>query len=318
MPKTKLNIGVLADPLESFDPHNESTSFLIQEFNRRHWPVWHFELKDLFLKNGVPHGHLKQVQVKKNKSGFSYSVLKRKTANLNQMQALFLRKDPPFDLKFLDHLSLLELVDTKKTRLLNHPTWIKHANEKIFPFHFKDISPRSLISLSNQDLRAFVQKEKTAILKPLNMAGGRDIVKVEAKNPSLNSLLDLLTHGQSRYILAQQYLPEAQKGDKRILLWDGEILGSFLRVPGKKDFRGNLHSGAKLKKTKLTSRDKELVQTIAPQLKKLGLTFVGLDVIGTYVTEINCTSPMGIGEINQLTASQIEKKIANWLFETLS
>lgn len=310
--KTTHKIAFVADPLASFDPYAETTSFIIDEVNKRGWEAYHLELKGLFLKNSRPHAIANRVVVKKVKKRFRYKVVDSRTCELATMDAVFLRKDPPVDLNYIDQLSILELTP-KTTLLINDPTWIKHANEKLFTLHFAGLMPETIVTQSQELIVDFVKKQKSAVLKPLNMAGGKGVIWVNAKNPSLNSIIEVLTHNQTRYIMAQAYIKEAPRGDKRILLLDGEYLGAFTRIPTSGDFRGNLHSGARLKKATLTKRDKEIIAQIAPRLRELKLTFVGIDIIGNYVTEINTTSPMGIREINQLENSQIEKALVDWL-----
>lgn len=315
--KTKnLKVAFVADPIEKFDTKNETSFFIMHELSKRGFDSYHFELKDLFIKNTTPHALLKKIHVTKKNSIFKFKVLENKIQNLNQMHAIFLRKDPPVDINFIDHLSILELV-SKKVLMVNHPMWVKHANEKLFPLHFNDITPRSIVSQANNLIREFVNKEKIAILKPLNQAGGRGIIKVNSHDTSLDSIIDVSTAGQTRYIMAQQYLPASKKGDKRILILDGKILGSFLRIPPKNDFRGNLHSGAKLVKSGVTKRDKYIVDTIKDRLTDLGLFFVGIDIIDKYCTEINSTSPMGIREINQTNNSHIEKTVVDWILNKI-
>ncbi len=307
----------IGDPLQTFDPIAETTFFLMKEVLKRKWECYHCELKDLVLLNSTVHATLNRVQVKHTKNKFSYTVTGHKTLNLANTDAVFIRKDPPVDLHYIDHLSMLEIL-SGQTFLINNPSGIKLANEKIFTFHFKDIAADSLVSQKRDIIHSFVTKHKMAVLKPLNLSGGSGVVKVDAKDPSLNSIIDILTTNQTQYIMAQEYLPEATKGDKRILLLDGKILGAFVRIPSKKDFRGNLHSGAKLAKAVITKRDREIVNKIRKTLQELGLYFVGLDVLGDKVTEINSTSPMGIREINHNGNSQIEKIIINWLSNKLS
>lgn len=315
--KKKFKIAFAADPLEHFDPRAETTSFLIDEMNKRGWDTFHFELKDLFLKNTTPHAITKKVRVTKKNKQFSYKTLNKNTLDLSTMDAVFLRKDPPFDLNYLDHLTILELLN-QKTLLINNPTWIKHANEKLFSYHFKNLTPKTIVSQDRQLIYNFVKKQKSVVLKPLNNAGGKGVIWVKAKDPSLNSMIDVLTNYQTQYIIAQEYIPEAAKGDKRILILDGEILGAFTRVPPKNDFRGNLHSGAKMKKCSLTKRDKEVVAILKETTQKMGLYFLGIDIIGKYVTEINSTSPMGIREINEMNNVRIEKTMVDWLHNKLT
>lgn len=317
MPKTpKYKIAFVADPLENFDPYAETTSFIIDELNKRGLETYHIELKDLYLKNNSPHGVAKLVRVTKKRKQFEYKIIKTSTINLAKMDAIFIRKDPPVDLNYIDHLSLLELA-ANKTLLINHPTWIKHANEKLFPLYFNGLAPKTIVSQNKKIIIDFIKDHKSAVLKPLNNAGGRGVVWLHAKDPSLNSLIEILTEHQTHYIMAQEYIPEAPKGDKRILLLDGEFIGAFTRIPPKDDFRGNLHSGASLIKAKITKRDQEIIAQIKNKLKTMGLYFVGIDIIGNYVTEINTTSPMGIREINQIENSHIEKIIVDWLLKKL-
>jgi len=313
MPKKKsFKIAFVADPLKNFDPAAETTSFIMDEVCKRGWECYHIELKDMYLKNDTPHGMASQIQTTKKNKQFTHKIVNTKTLKLETMDAVFIRKDPPVDLNYIDHLSILEFL-VSKTLVINHPTWIKHGNEKLFTFYFKNLAPHTIVTQNKKLILDFVKKHKTAILKPLNMSGGKGVLWVNSKDPSLNSIVDILSEDQTRYIMAQEYVPAASKGDKRILILDGEILGAFTRVPTKDDFRGNLHSGAKLVKGSITSHDKKIVSLLKPTLKKMGLYFVGIDVIGKYVTEINTTSPMGIREINQLEKTNVEKTLVNWL-----
>lgn len=307
-----MKIAFVIDPIASFNPLAETTFYLMAEMTRRKWEFWGIETPALIVTNGRVHGRAQKLAVTQSAGRFQYKILGETDLDLARMDAVMLRKDPPVDLNYIDHLSLLELL-SGKTLLVNDPTGIKTSCEKIFPLHFDGISPATIITSNAQALREFVHKEKHVVLKPLNLSGGRGIIQVRANDPSRSSLIDIVTESGARTVLAQKFLAAARKGDKRILLLDGAILGAFLRVPAKSDFRGNLHSGAKLKKTTLTTHDKKLVARLAPELKKRGLYFVGLDLIGGFVTEINVTSPMGLGEINHLFTTQSEKTVVNWL-----
>lgn len=310
-------IVFVADPIEKFDPIAETTFYIMKEVCQRGWSCYHLRLDGIFVKDKTPHGLCQRIEVTHSNDRFSCKIIETQPMPLTEMDAVFLRKDPPVDLSFIDHLSVLELLDGK-TCLINHPTWVKVANEKLFTLHFSDLAPRTLVAQKRSLIRDFVKSEKRAILKPLNLSGGRGVVLVNADDPSLDSLIDILTDYQSRYIMVQEFVPEALQGDKRILILDGEIIGSFLRVPSDQDFRGNLHSGAKLKATELTKRDHDIVDQIRSRLRNMGLYFVGIDIIGNYVTEINSTSPMGIREINHIDNSQTEKIVVDWLQKKLT
>lgn len=313
MTSKKYQIAFAADPLEKFDPLNETTFFIMAEICRRGWECHAFDLKNLYLQHEKPFAITKKIHVTQNKDGkFACKILKEQPFNLAEADAVMLRKDPPVDINFMDHLTILELLQGK-TLLINDPSSIKFAAEKIFPLYFSEFVPDSLVSQNKNLIKNFVAKHKTAVLKPLNQAGGRGVVKVQADDPSLSSLVDILTQNETSFVIAQKYIAAAQKGDKRILLLDGKILGAFLRVPPKNDFRGNLHSGASLKKCGITKTDQKIVDVLAPVLKKMHLHFVGIDILGTYLTEINVTSPMGIREINLLNKQKIENEIVDWL-----
>ncbi|MCP5464250.1 MAG: glutathione synthase [Deltaproteobacteria bacterium] len=308
-----LALAFIADPLANFNPLHETTFFIMAEANKRGWDCFHIELQGLSAQNESVWGQASQVSVSQNKQGgFEYNIKDKRKIDLASCDAVLLRKDPPVNMAFLDHLSLLDLLQNK-TLLVNNPSSVKIANEKLFPLQFKDIMPDTLVSQNAASLREFIQEQKTAVIKPLNEAGGRGVVLLKHDDPSLGSLLDLLTKNNSEFLMAQQFLPEARKGDKRILLLDGEVLGSFLRVPHQDDFRGNLHSGATLKKSPVSKEEQALVDQISPRLQEMGLYFVGLDLIGSHVTEINSTSPMGISEINHLDNTRCEAQFCDWL-----
>lgn len=313
MVSKKYKIAIAADPIETFNPVNETTFFIMEEVARRGWECHTFDLKNLYLQHEEPFAIAKKVHVTRNKNGkFAYKILKEQALNLAEVDAVMLRKDPPVDIHFMDHLTILELLQGK-TLLINDPSSIKFAAEKIFPLYFSEFVPESLVSQNKTLIKNFVAKYKTAVLKPLNQSGGRGVIKVRAEDPSLSSLVDILTQNETSFVMAQKYIAAAQKGDKRILLLDGKILGAFLRVPPKNDFRGNLHSGATFKKCGITKTDQTIVDTLTPVLKKMRLHFVGIDILDTYLTEINVTSPMGIREINLLNRQKIEKDIVDWL-----
>lgn len=316
MSSKRPKIVFVADPIESFDPVAETTFHLMHEICQRSWECYFCELKGLFLQNSTPFGIVDQIKVGHDTKRFHHKMIRSSKLDLTQADAIFLRKDPPVDLNFIDHLSILELL-LGKTLFVNNPASVKLAAEKIYPLHFKSLTPESLVSFNKKIIQEFARQHKTIILKPLNLSGGRGIVKMDAKHPSLSSVIDILTAYQTRYVMAQRFIPEAIQGDKRIMLLDGNILGAFLRVPPQTDFRGNLHSGAKLIKCPITKNDYRIIDRLKPELKKLELFFVGLDIIGNYLTEVNVTSPMGIREINKLYKTKIEKNMIDWLEKKL-
>lgn len=315
----------IADPLKNFDPQAETSSFIIFESQRRGYTNYIAELKDLFLYYHSQKGMLlkakaKEVQIKKNNKKFNYKIVREKTVFLEKMDLIFLRKDPPVDEVYLTHLDLLERLEEQvKTKnkikpfFINSPSGIKQSSEKIFPLQYPSSSPETLISFSKKDLLKFLKKHSKIVIKPLNQAGGRGIFILESKQKDQLERLKEATKNFQSYILAQKYIPEARKGDKRIVLIGDKPLGAFLRVPSKKDFRGNMHQGATWKKAKITAHEKKIIKMIVPDLLQRGLFLLGLDFLGPYLTEINSTSPMGFRECNTLYNSQSERVLLDFI-----
>jgi glutathione synthase len=219
-----------------------------------------------------------------------------------------MRQDPPFDMAYITATHLLEHV-SGKVLVVNDPAAVRNAPEKLFATHFPGIMPPTLVSSDRGAILAFRQKHRDIILKPLFGNGGAGVFRVTPKDENFNALLESFAVQYREPIVVQRYLPAVRKGDKRIILIDGEPMGAVLRVPAKGEARANLHVGGKAVKTKLTRREREICAAIGPTLKKQGLIFVGIDVIGDYLTEINVTSPTGIQEINRLDGTTLEKNV---------
>lgn len=305
-------IGFIIDPVALFNKKTETTFFLMAEINRRRGRCFGFELKNLFADNGKICGLAEEICTKNRNGFFDYTTKSKVKTEVATLDALFLRKDPPVDLRFIDHLSLLELVEDQ-IFMVNRPSGIKRINEKLFTLAFADLIAPTLVSSNKMLIGDFIRQHKMAVIKPLNQAGGRGVLVAKNDDPSLKSLLEIVTKNETRYVMAQKFLPAVKKGDKRIFVLDGKILGSFKRLPQKGDFRGNLHSGARLSKATITHHDQKIVERLTPVLREFQQHLVGIDVISNNLTEINVTSPMGIHEINLLTGEKIERKIIDWL-----
>ena len=310
-----MKIAFIADPIALFNPKAETTSFLAEAFCEKKATCYFVELNGLSLYNGRLLAKATQAKVTraKNKT-FAYTISPQTEINLGQMDCVWLRKDPPVDLNFIDHLSLLEKIQDQ-TLLINNPSGIKLAPEKIFALGHSDLSPQTLISQNQASILDFIKDHKKVVLKPLNLSGGRGIVIAEHKQASLSSMVDVLTQNGSAYICVQKFVAKAKLGDKRVLLWKDQILGQFLRVPAKNDFRGNMHSGATYHKCDLTKTEAQKVATLIPELQNLGLHFVGIDFLDGLITEVNVTSPMGLGELNTLYSYQSEKIVVQSLLK---
>ena len=221
--------------------------------------------------------------------------------HLGELDAIFMRKDPPFDVPYLHAAHLLELAEEKGAFVLNKPNGLRAANEKLYALHFPKAIPRTMVTKRAEEVRHFARAQKgKCIIKPLDGHGGEGVMLFDVEDRNANAILELTMKHETEYLMCQQYLPSARKGDKRILLVDGKPLGGILRVPKAVEHRGNIHVGGTVEKAELTERDLEICKMVGPRLSKDGLYFVGLDVIGDYLTEVNVTSPTGIQEMTRL------------------
>jgi glutathione synthase len=224
------------------------------------------------------------------------------------MDVVLMRQDPPFDMAYITATHVLEHV-SGKVLVVNDPAAVRNAPEKLFATHFSGLMPPTLVSSDRDAILAFRRRHGDIILKPLFGNGGAGVFRVKPDDENFNALLESFAVFYREPIVVQRYLPEIRRGDKRIILVDGEPAGAVLRVPPKGEARANLHVGGKALKTRLSAREREICAAIGPRLRDQGLVFVGIDVIGDYLTEINVTSPTGIQEINRLTGSAIEKLV---------
>lgn len=239
----------------------------------------------------------------------------REEVDLSELDAVMVRKDPPFDTAYLHLTQQLDLVKSR-TFVVNDPAGLRTANEKLFTFQFADLMPRSMVSAEPERIRQFVDEVGgRAVLKPLDGAGGSGVVSLAADDRNTRALIDLLTHEGKEHALVQEFVPDVRIGDKRILLLDGEPLGAILRVPRPDDIRANIHVGGQVEPTELTPGEVTLVKQVAPVLRQHGLWFVGLDVIGERLIEVNITSPTGIQELSRFAGSKPELRVMTWVSE---
>ena len=240
-----------------------------------------------------------------------FHIEPKKDESLGFFDVVWMRKDPPFNMDYIFSTYMLDLVP-EHTLVLNDPRSIRNANEKMFALEFPQFCPRSLITREIQRAREFAKKEAgKVVIKPWDGNGGRGVLVSQYDDPNFRSMLEILTEEERQYIIVQQYIPEVVEGDKRIILIDGEPVGWMARIPQPGDHRGNMHVGATVEFFTLTDKDKEICDALSPRLKELGLLFVGIDIIGEYLTEINVTSPTGIQEINPMMGISIEALITD-------
>jgi len=307
-----LKIGVIMDPIGKIDIEKDTTFVLMLEAERRGHAIYTMGLDDLSIRGATPEGRFRRVSVARATP--HYRFRDEGSGPLSDFDVILMRKDPPFDMKFFFATHLLSLVDERKCLVVNHPLGLREANEKLYALNFPEIIPKTHVASDIGQLRRFMEEMGgEMVIKPLDGCGGSGVFYLHHKDRNLPSLLETATANGSKAIMAQRYIAEVRKGDKRIMVLDGEPLGALLRVPREDENRSNLHVGGKAVKTDLTARDREICRILAPNLNKLGLYFVGLDVIGNYLTEVNVTSPTGVQEINALNKVRLESRIIDFI-----
>lgn len=232
---------------------------------------------------------------------------------LQDFAAVWMRKDPPVTTAYLYATYCLDYVDARSTLVINSPQGLRQANEKMYGLQFPSVIPKTIVSQTKSQIRQFVQEEGQAVLKPLGGKAGEGILFLQAGDRNLNSMIEISTERGTLPVMIQEYLPAAKDGDKRIILLDGEPIGAVNRIPTGDEFRGNMATGGRVAVTDINERDRQICAELAPALKRDGLFFVGIDVIGGYLTEVNVTSPTGIREIDRLTHQRLGDRVIHWL-----
>jgi glutathione synthase len=299
-----LSVAIQMDPIEGIDIDADSTFALALEAQRRGHELYHYLPSDLIFRQGRVTAIGRPLTVRRQK-GDHFAFGAAETIDIARFDMVLMRQDPPFDMAYITATHILEHVHPK-TFVVNDPVHVRNAPEKLFVTHFPDLMPPTLITSDRAEIRAFRQEYRDIIVKPLFGNGGAGVFHVDPDDDNLNALLELFTQLYREPVVVQQYLPEIRAGDTRIILIDGEAAGAVRRVPKAGEARANLHVGAKAEKAELTPRDREICAAIGPELARRGLIFVGIDVIGDYLTEINVTSPTGIQEIGRFDNVSLE------------
>jgi glutathione synthase len=310
-----LKVAVQADPIEQFDISGDSTFALMLEAQRRGHQLFHYHVKTLGWREGALSATGQRVTVQ-DKKGAHFQAEETERVDLAHQDVILMRQDPPFDMSYITATHLLEMVHPK-TLVVNNPAEVRNAPEKLFILNFKELMPPTLITRDVNELQAFRRDHKEIILKPLYGNGGAGIFKTAHDDQNFSSLVEMFTNVFKEPFIAQAYLPEVRMGDKRIILVDGKAVGAINRVPALHDHRSNMHVGGKAAPTEMTKREHEICETIGPELKKRGLLFTGIDVIGDYMTEINVTSPTGIRQVKAFGGEDIAAKIWDAVEEKL-
>jgi len=292
-------LGVVMDPIGSITPYKDTTLALMLAAQVRGWALRYFEQRDLWLRDGVAYGRGRALRVHDDRRHWFDFDGDAVVAPLGELDAILMRKDPPFDLEYITSTYVLERAEAQGARVVNRPASLRDCNEKAFTAWFPQCTPPTLFSRDPATLRAFHAEHGEAIFKPLDGMGGVGVFHVDCSGRNLGAVIEQLTDNGRRSIVAQKYLPEIKDGDKRILMINGTPVPYCLaRIPQAGETRGNLAAGGRGEARPLTERDRWIAAQVGPELKRRGLLFVGLDVIGDYLTEINVTSPTCAREID--------------------
>lgn len=298
-----LQVAVQMDHISTVQIGGDSTFALLLEASRRGHALYHYEPAQLMMLDGQVKARMAPLSVQDAK-GDHYSLGDEDTQSLADLDVVLLRQDPPFDMNYITTTHLLERVHPQ-TLVVNDPFHVRNAPEKIFVTEFPDLMPKTLISRNRDDIRAFRREVGDIILKPLYGNGGAGVFRLTAADQNLISLLEMFEQAFPEPFMAQQYLPDVRAGDKRIILVDGVAAGAINRVPADGEARSNMHVGGRAEAVEMTAREHEICERIGPALKQRGFIFVGIDVIGDYMTEINVTSPTGIREVKKFGGADI-------------
>jgi glutathione synthase len=293
-------LGVVMDPIDTINIHKDSTFAMLLAAQNRGWNLTYMEMGDLFLRDGKAYSRGHELTVRDDPEDW-FSLSEPKEIELSNLDVVLMRKDPPIDTEYLYATQILALAEAHGTLMVNRTQSLREANEKLASTWFPQCAPPTLVTRNQSQLRQFLDEHNDLILKPLDAMGGASIFRVRADDPNISVIFETLTEYGNRYAMAQRFIPEISEGDKRILLIDGEpVPYALARVPAKGETRGNLAAGGKGVGVELSERDHWICEQVAPRLKEMGLLFVGLDVIGDYLTEINVTSPTCIRELDAL------------------
>ncbi|RUM78575.1 MAG: glutathione synthase [Candidatus Thioglobus sp.] len=308
-----MKLAVLMDDIANINPKKDSSLAMMLEATRRGWEIYTFNTTDLFAEQDKILAHASKTMVVDHPDNW-FEKQPKQTIELGEFDAILMRKDPPFNMDYIYATYLLEQAENNGVLVVNKPQSLRDANEKLFALNFAHCMPTTLISTQADQIKSFIKAEKTVVVKPLDGMGGNDIFKLTDGDRNIDEVLDYLTHQGTRQILTQTFLSDIVKGDKRILLINGKPIDYALaRMPAEGSFKGNLAAGATGVGQPLSDRDYYLCEQIGPTLKDKGLMFVGLDVIGDYITEINVTSPTCIRELD----AQFNLNIAGVLFDAI-
>ncbi|WDE10663.1 glutathione synthase [Thalassomonas haliotis] len=304
-----IKLGIVMDPISQVKVKKDSSMAMMLEAQTRGYEIYYMEMQDLYLDQGESRAQTHRVRVF-NDTEHWYELSDPQDIAISELDAVLMRKDPPFDTEYIYATYMLERAELEGTLIVNKPQSLRDCNEKLFTAWFSELTAKTLVTRDCNRIRNFHQQHKDVIIKPLDGMGGSSIFHIKPNDANIGVILETLTAHGSQYAMVQEYMPEIKDGDKRILIVDGEPMPYCLaRIPAQGETRGNLAAGGRGEARPLSASDRYIAETIAPELKKRGLIFVGLDVIGDKVTEINVTSPTCIREIEAAYPINISGKL---------
>ncbi len=309
-----IKLGIVMDPIESIKTQKDSSFAMLLAAQARNWEIYYLQPHDLSLRDGRCIAKMHSIQVDDNPTAW-YKITGEQTQPLESLDAVLMRKDPPFNMEYIYTTYLLEQAEQRGCLIVNRPASLRDANEKLFTSYFPQCCPATLVTRDSSQLRDFTLEQQDVILKPLGGMGGDSVFRVRQGDPNLSVIIETLTKHGREYTMAQQFIPEITAGDKRILMIDGRAVPYALaRIPAEGETRGNLAAGGRGEGIPLSEHDHWIAQQVGPELKQRGILFAGLDVIGDYLTEINVTSPTCIRELD----AQYDLDIAGDLMDCIA
>lgn len=320
-----MKIAFIIDPIQRLDPTHDTSVALIEAAQALGHEVWITQAQMLSVVKSKAWAVLERVELipvqlvegRWVAAENWYKLGDRVLLPLEEMDAVFMRTDPPVTVPYLYTTYILDYINPEKTMVVNSPAGLRAANEKMYALQFTEAIPETIVSQDKAIIREFVEKKGAAILKPLGNKAGEGILYLEASDRNFNSLIEISTQWGLVPVMIQTYLPEAKDGDKRIILLNGEPIGTVNRIPTGNEFRGNMAVGGRVAQTEITEREHQMCKQMAAKLQQDGLYFVGIDVIGGYLTEVNVTSPTGIREIDRLSGANLGKQVMEWLWQRM-
>lgn len=316
-----MKLAFIIDPIERLDPGHDSSVAIMEAAQGLGHEIWITHIHQLSVVSGkawaslVPI-HLQPVKLLKNhwvSEPNWYELGASELHPLETMDAVLMRQDPPVTVSYLYATYILDYIDPAKTRVINTPGGLRAANEKMYALQFQEAIPETIVSRDKAVIRRFIHEQDFAVLKPLGGKAGEGILFLDPGDRNLNSLIEISTDQGQTPVMVQTYLPAAKEGDKRIVLLDGEPIGAVNRVPVGSEFRGNMAVGGQVARCEITERERQICRQLAPTLRRDGLIFVGIDIIGGYLTEVNVTSPTGIREIDRLESTRLGDQVIEWV-----